>query len=246
MPAGIADRRRVRLRWGRAGRAVVGRGLLSRGSGAAGGRLDGGCRAAAAFLQRGGRHDSSLAAQGATDRWVMTLALAGVGACHVMTGLALRPAASAGRLILMTGGVATVLVAANPEPAGGRRLAAAYGLGGDRLHSAGGLAARCPEAGHLAPAGLRPAVSASAAGVLLGLLVWFGAELIDGAGRSAWRNGSWPGRRRYGRWQWSWPAAAASLAPGSGAQGPPALTCRTKPPQATASAASGGCKSGTI
>ncbi|MGD0375465.1 MAG: hypothetical protein ABSB01_12885 [Streptosporangiaceae bacterium] len=30
------------------------------------------------------------------------------------------------------------------------------------------------------PAGLQPAVSASAAGVLLGLLVWFGAELIAG------------------------------------------------------------------
>jgi hypothetical protein len=32
----------------------------------------------------------------------------------------------------------------------------------------------------LVPAGLRPAVSASATGVLLGLLVWFGAELIAG------------------------------------------------------------------
>ena len=37
----------------------------------------------------------------------------------MLTGLALRPAALAGRLILMTGGVATVLVAANPQPAGG-------------------------------------------------------------------------------------------------------------------------------
>jgi hypothetical membrane protein len=49
---------------------------------------------------------------------VMTLALAGVGACHVVTGLALRPAAAPGRLILVTGGVATVLVAAFPERAG--------------------------------------------------------------------------------------------------------------------------------
>jgi hypothetical membrane protein len=123
---------------------------------------------------------SSLAAQGAADRWVMTLALAGVGACYVMTGLALRPAASAGRLILMTGGVATVLVAANPEPAGG---------GGSLPHTfwaaigfialaAWPFGARTP--GPLVPAGLRPAVSASAAGVLLGLLVWFGAELIGG------------------------------------------------------------------
>jgi hypothetical protein len=32
----------------------------------------------------------------------------------------------------------------------------------------------------LVPAGLRPGVCAGAAGVLLGLLVWFGAELIGG------------------------------------------------------------------
>src|SRR6202142_4643811 len=47
---------------------------------------------------------SSLAAQGAADRWVMTLALAGTGACHVVTGLALRPAALAGRLVPVAGG----------------------------------------------------------------------------------------------------------------------------------------------
>lgn len=123
---------------------------------------------------------SSLAAEGATDRWVMTLALAGVGACYVLTGLALRPAAAAGRLVLMTGGVATVLVAANPEPAGG---------GGSLPHTlwaaAGFVAlAAWPVAARkrdpVVAAVLRPAVSASAAGVLLGLLAWFGAELIGG------------------------------------------------------------------
>ncbi len=61
---------------------------------------------------------SALAAHGAADRWVMTLAFLGVGACHVITGLALRPAAAPGRLLLMTGGVATALVAANPVTAG--------------------------------------------------------------------------------------------------------------------------------
>jgi hypothetical membrane protein len=64
---------------------------------------------------------SALAAHGATDRWVMSLALLSVGACHVITGLALRPAAAPGRVLLMTSGVATVLVAANPLPAGGGR-----------------------------------------------------------------------------------------------------------------------------
>jgi hypothetical membrane protein len=123
---------------------------------------------------------SALAAQGAADRWVMTVALAGVGACYVLTGLALRPAAAAGRLILMAGGVATVLVAANPEPAGGggsvpHTVWAAIGF---IALAAWPLAAR--KRGPLVPAGLRPVVSAGAAGVLLGLLVWFGAELIAG------------------------------------------------------------------
>jgi hypothetical protein len=39
---------------------------------------------------------SSLAAEGAADQWVMTLALLVVGACDVITGLALRPAAPLG------------------------------------------------------------------------------------------------------------------------------------------------------
>jgi hypothetical protein len=34
--------------------------------------------------------------------------------------------------------------------------------------------------GPVVPAGLRPGVCAAAAGVLLGLLVWFGAELMGG------------------------------------------------------------------
>jgi hypothetical protein len=123
---------------------------------------------------------SALAAEGAADRWVMTLALAGVGACHVITGLALRPASPAGRLVLMSGGAATVLVAAFPETAG---------EGGSLPHTfwaAVGFVALAvwPLAalrrGPAGPGCLRPAVCASAAGVLLGLLVWFGAELISG------------------------------------------------------------------
>jgi len=59
---------------------------------------------------------SSLAAQGATDRWVMTAALLAVGVCDVVTGAGLNPARWAGRLTLMVGGVATMLVAAFPQP----------------------------------------------------------------------------------------------------------------------------------
>ncbi len=61
---------------------------------------------------------SSLAAPGATDRWVMTLTFVVVGLCYVVTALALRLARTTGRLILIVGAIAGMLVAANPEHAG--------------------------------------------------------------------------------------------------------------------------------
>ena len=125
---------------------------------------------------------SALAARGAADRWVMTLALAGTGTCYVLTGLALRPAAWPGRIILMAGGVATVLVAANPQPGAGASSPAhvSWAAAGFIALTAWPLAAARREPA--APALLRPAGSASAAGVLAGLLLWFGAELAT-AGR---------------------------------------------------------------
>ncbi len=39
---------------------------------------------------------SALAAHGASDRWVMTLAFLGVAVCNICIGLALRPAAWTG------------------------------------------------------------------------------------------------------------------------------------------------------
>ncbi len=123
---------------------------------------------------------SSLAAVGAADRWVMTLALAGVGACHVITGLALRPAAPAGRLVLMSGGAAVMLVAAFPETAGGASSVphAFWATAGFVALAVWPLGAR--RRGPWVPAWLRPGACAGAAGVLLGLLVWFGAEQFGG------------------------------------------------------------------
>jgi hypothetical protein len=126
---------------------------------------------------------SSLAADGATDRWVMTLVLLAVGICDVVTGLALRPAASPGRLILIAGGAAGVLVSANPEPARGggspqHAFWAAIGFIALTAWPIGGL-----RRGPSVPYGLRPAVSAVAAGAMLGLLVWFGAELLTRGGQ---------------------------------------------------------------
>jgi hypothetical membrane protein len=123
---------------------------------------------------------SALAGYAATDRWVMTLALAGVGICHVSTGLALRPAAAPGRLLLMTGGLATLLVAASPLPAGGggsvrHTIAAAVGF--ITLAFWPVLSARREPS---VPATLRPRACAGATAVLLALLVWFGAELMGG------------------------------------------------------------------
>ena len=125
---------------------------------------------------------SALAARDAADRWVMTLALAGTGTCYVLTGLSLRPAAWPGRLTLAAGGVATDLVAANPQPGGGGSSPAHvfWAAVGVIALAAWPLAAARREPA--APAALRPAASACAAGVLAGLLIWFGVELIA-AGR---------------------------------------------------------------
>jgi hypothetical membrane protein len=122
---------------------------------------------------------SSLAAVGAVDRWVMTWALVGVGVGYAVTGLALRPAARAGRLILMTVGVATVLVALNPEHAGrgGSLPHTFWAATGFIVMTAWPAAARVR--GPRVPYGLRPVVTVSATTVMLGLLLWFGAELIS-------------------------------------------------------------------
>ncbi|MGW0507583.1 DUF998 domain-containing protein [Micromonospora sp. NPDC003241] len=59
---------------------------------------------------------SALAAVGATDRWIMTVALAALGLCHCVTAAGLRPLAPAGRALLALGGVATLAVAVFPLP----------------------------------------------------------------------------------------------------------------------------------
>ena len=121
---------------------------------------------------------SALAALGTPDRWVMTLTFVVVGACDFVTGLALRPARAPGRLILMAGAVAGMLVAANPERPGvnfpvPHMICAGIGCAAMVAWPAGAW-----RRGPSVPWGLRPAVSAGAVVVLLALAVWFGAELI--------------------------------------------------------------------
>jgi hypothetical membrane protein len=126
---------------------------------------------------------SALAAPGAADRWVMTLTFVVVGVCYVLTALALRQARTAGRLILITGAVAGMLVAANPERAGdvypwGHIIWASIGLAGVTAWPAGAWRRGT------VPWALRPAAAAAAVAVLLALVMWFGAELITGSGQA--------------------------------------------------------------
>jgi len=126
---------------------------------------------------------SALAAQGAIDRWVMTLTFLVVGCCYIVTALALRPAGTAGRLILIAGALAGLLVAANPEHPGDlypipHIIAASAGFAGLVTWPAGAC-----RRGSAVPWGLRPAVAATAVAVMFALVLWFGADLVLGAGQ---------------------------------------------------------------
>ncbi len=110
---------------------------------------------------------SALAAHDAQDPWLMTAALVVVGGCHLATALALTEADRAGRAVLAFGGVATVLVAAFPQPSPGHFPAATASFAALAAWPAlSALPSR--RAGLLASGGLA---------VLLG---WLGLELGDG------------------------------------------------------------------
>jgi hypothetical membrane protein len=126
---------------------------------------------------------SALAAPGATDRWVMTLTFLLVGGCYIITALALRSAGAAGRLILITGALAGMLVAANPEHPGDAYplphiIAASAGFAGLVTWPAGAW-----RRGPAVPWGLRPAVAATVVAVQFALVLSFVAELVLGAGQ---------------------------------------------------------------
>jgi hypothetical protein len=119
---------------------------------------------------------SALAADGAIDRWIMTLVFAAIGLCYVLIAIAVREPAIPGRIALATGGAATILVAAFPQPKGG--TSDRHGVVATIASSAVAvwpvLAAR---RGPRVPWPLRPVASATASIVLIGLLVWFASQL---------------------------------------------------------------------
>lgn len=63
-------------------------------------------------------HDtiSELAGRGATDSWVMTSALAGLGLCYLLAALGLQAAGGISRVLLAAGGVATICIAMFRQP----------------------------------------------------------------------------------------------------------------------------------
>ncbi|TCB90071.1 DUF998 domain-containing protein [Micromonospora zingiberis] len=127
---------------------------------------------------------SALAAIGATDRWIMTLGLAGLGLCHCVTAAGLRPLAPAGRTMLAVGGLGTLAVAAFPLPAGGEgsvphTLAAAVAFGALALWPALAPPPAEPTTGH-------PRRRAPWVALTVGLLLpvaWFVVEMAAGGER---------------------------------------------------------------
>lgn len=133
---------------------------------------------------------SDLWAANAPNRWVMTAAVAAVGACHIATAVGLRPVDPAGRWLLGVGGGFMLLWAATPNHFVGR-----YFLG----HTFSGVltfaclslwAAVSARVGPHLPFVLRRPVAASASGIGLLLLVVTFLGIITGAPNLGVREGA--------------------------------------------------------
>lgn len=117
---------------------------------------------------------SELAGQGATDSWVMTSALAGVGLCFLLTAIGLQSARPVGRALLAAGGAAVLLIAVFRQPHRG------YSLPHELAVIAAGLT--CCTWPVFASHRRHPALlltrtpSIAAAGVSLGLAAWYSLE----------------------------------------------------------------------
>lgn len=114
---------------------------------------------------------SDLAAIGATDRAIMTAALAGTGLAHLITAFGLTDAGRAARALIALGGVATILVAVFPLPEQGSSPA----------HTTVATTAFLALAiWPFVSGGVRRPISLAAGAVLLGLVAWFGVTLQTG------------------------------------------------------------------
>lgn len=117
---------------------------------------------------------SELAGRGATDPWVMTAALACLGSCFALAALGLRPAGAAGRILLAGQGLATLVIAAFPQPRHGYSVV-------HELAVVAAAATCCTwpvfasRRQHPAPL-LKQAPSFAAAALLFGLVAWYALE----------------------------------------------------------------------
>jgi hypothetical membrane protein len=125
------------------------------------------------------RSISALATEGMPYRWLITIALLGVGACQIVTGLGLVQADDRGRLLLILGGVCGVLIAANPQLRhGGSPLHEVFSFLGVIFMTIWPVAAIRREPG--APVALRPRFAWGYFIFTTALLLWFTAELFHG------------------------------------------------------------------
>jgi hypothetical membrane protein len=126
------------------------------------------------------RSISALGAEGMPYQWVIAVTLVGVGVCHVATGLALRPAAEPGRILLVIGGVSSMLIGLNPQGAHSGSLPhEAFSLIGVVVMTIWPMAAIRRDPG--VPFGLRPVAAYATTTVTLVFLAWFTIELFNGA-----------------------------------------------------------------
>ena len=122
---------------------------------------------------------SFLAGRGATDRWLMTVAIAALGACYVVIALGLRAVSTPGRVVLAIGGIGTIFVSALPLPHVGTSqshgTAAAVGFVALTIWPLATLRRDGPTT----PWALRTPVGIAVTAVLIGLVTWFGICLLS-------------------------------------------------------------------
>lgn len=116
---------------------------------------------------------SALAASSARAPLVMTAALAVTGLCHIITAAGLKPVPTGGRLVLGLGGVATAAVALLPVDLWPRAHGVAATVAFVAL-STWPVAAR----NRRGTSALHPRQAVLTTAGLLGLLAWFGLELM--------------------------------------------------------------------
>lgn len=120
---------------------------------------------------------SSLAAHGATDRWLMTSVFVVVGLCYMITACGLEAVRAAARASIFVGGSASVLVAFSPEPAGGGTTAPHILASGAAFVALALWPCLSLERGPRAPWVLRPAAAITFTAVVAVLAAWFLFEL---------------------------------------------------------------------